>query len=383
LPGVYAIVAAGGSGLRFAAALPKQFLGFRFGVPLRSVLALFSQMEEIAGVISVVPAGSACLYESAVHGLSDRDKLLRPVLGGRCRQESVYRALRAIEPYAPDYVLIHDAARPLVTRETVLEVLRALVEGSDAVVPVTSPVDSVRNIRTGKALVREDLRLVQTPEGFKYSLISRLHEKYRGGEASDDAALCDLEGIEVRTVQGAARNRKITVPADLDFVESHYRVGFGFDSHGFALGGSASLRLMGIDIPECGRLRGHSDADAGLHSLIDAILGALAEGSIGEHFPDTDALYKDADSSVLLRRTRDLMEQSGYGIVNLDCVIVCERPRITKYGKLMTERVSELLGLQGGVVSIKGKTLEGCRPQFSGGGCDGIMAYSCVLLQRL
>jgi 2-C-methyl-D-erythritol 4-phosphate cytidylyltransferase/2-C-methyl-D-erythritol 2,4-cyclodiphosphate synthase len=301
--------------------------------------------------------------------------------------------LESLEELKPDQVLIHDGARPFVAHDLIDRILAALGEapGAIAALPLT---DTVKREATGSiggciagTVAREGLWRAQTPQGFRFAEILAAHRAASAEMGlTDDAAVAEQAGLAVRLVDGDPANLKITTPADLDRAArwlagaeesrgEEIRGGSGFDVHRFCPGGQ--VRLCGIDIPHDFALAGHSDADVGLHALVDAILGALAAGDIGEHFPPSDPEWRGADSALFAAHARDLVADRGGRIVNVDVTLICERPKIGPHRAAMTARLADLLGIDQDRVSVKATTTE--RLGFTGRG-EGIAAQATATL---
>ncbi len=371
-----ALVVAAGRGERFGAGLPKQYLPLAGKPVLRHSLERFLAHRGVAAVRVVIGAGQADLYERATAGLV----LLPPVEGGPSRQESVLLGLESLDLLEPTHVLIHDGARPLLSTALIGRVLAAL-ETDEAALPVLPVVDTLKRAE-GEHLVagpdRQRLARAQTPQGFRFAPILAAHRAAAGGELTDDAAVAEAAGIPVRRVEGEERNLKVTTRDDLTLAglllagaPRAYRTGMGYDVHAFAEG--RPMVLCGVRIPHERGLLGHSDADAALHAVTDALLGTIGAGDIGQHFPPSDERWRDCDSGVFLRHARGLVEAEGGRIENVDLVIVCERPKIGPHREAMTARLADLLGVAPGRVGIKATTSE--RMGFTGRG-DGLVAQA-------
>ncbi|MGC8469340.1 MAG: 2-C-methyl-D-erythritol 4-phosphate cytidylyltransferase [Acetobacteraceae bacterium] len=374
-----ALLVAAGSGQRFGAAVPKQFLDLAAAPVIRHAAAA------LAGAVDLLqPVGEAEPIGRALAGIPH----LAPVAGGASRQESVRRGLEALAPHAPDLVLVHDAARPVIPPGTIEAVLAALAEHEGAIpaVPVSDTLKRVAGGRIVATVPREGLFRAQTPQGFRFSRLLALH---RGAAeagaaavvATDDAALLEAAGIAVAIVPGAEENVKITYPEDLLRAERALggmvpHVGTGFDVHAFA-GGAEGRRLVlcGVEIPHERGLAGHSDADVGIHALCDAIYGALAEGDIGRHFPPAEAAWKDADSARFLVHAAARIAARGGRLAHADVTLICERPKIAPHAEAMRARLAALLGAAIGIVSVKATTTE--RLGFTGRG-EGIAAQAAA-----
>ncbi len=374
LPRVIALIVAGGRGARAGEGLPKQYRSLG-GMPvLRRTVMGFLRHPRISAVHVVIHADDRTLYDDAVSGL----ELGEAILGGATRQESVSNGLAALGDQ-DDVVLIHDAARALLPRSVIDRCLDALSNGAVAVVPALPVVDSLR--RGSGSLVdevdRTGLLRVQTPQCFELASIRALHERFAGGEFTDDAALAMQGGLEVTTVEGDEINLKLTTADDFERAEAllgahrSTRTGLGFDVHAFEDGDH--VWIGGIQIPHGRGLKGHSDADVGLHALTDALLGAIAEGDIGDHFPPSDPQWRGAPSSLFLEHARSLVEQRGGRIEHVDVTIICEAPRVGPHREAMRTRIAELLRLDLPRVSVKATTTE--RLGFTGRG-EGISAQA-------
>lgn len=302
--------------------------------------------------------------------------------GGRDRRESVARGLQAL-PDDCDLVLVHDAARPLVSLaliQRVMESARTLGSG----VPALKVTDTVKRVdRTGTAVEtvdRQVLRTVQTPQGFHRALLESAHGE-NPGPASDDASLVEQLGVPVHLVEGEESNMKLTLPGDLEKAEEILtgmrlpRIGSGYDAHRLVEG--YKLILCGVEIPFEKGLKGHSDADVATHAVIDALLGAAALGDIGQRFPDTQEEYRGISSLELLRRTVALLRENQLTPFNVDLTIAAQRPKLAPYMDSMRQALARALRLPGSHVSVKATTTEGMG--FEGSG-EGISARAVALV---
>ncbi|MBQ2173721.1 MAG: 2-C-methyl-D-erythritol 2,4-cyclodiphosphate synthase [Alphaproteobacteria bacterium] len=369
----FAIIVAAGYGQRFGGKFPKQFCPIGGFVPLEQSIELFLSCEFISGVICVIPAGYLNVYIELVAGISDV-RLLLPVFGGNTRQKSVSCGLDAIAEHNPDYVMVHDASRCYCRRALLSRIHERIRLGSEAVIPVISPVDSVRYDDIGVS--RDRIKLVQTPQAFKYDTIRRLHKKYADKMVTDDASLCDIDGVKVDAIEGDRSNIKLTYKSDIAFAT--YRTGHGYDAHRFSSAPKRELYLMGVKIEGYSGLEGISDADVGVHSLVDAILGALCLGSIGDHFPEHDPKNKGVCSLIFLEHCREFLTQASADIVNIDTTIVCEEPRVSGYSENMKKVIADCLKIDRSIINIKGKTNEGMGFE---GRREGISATSLVTIR--
>lgn len=365
LPRISALIVAAGSGSRVGAHVPKQYLSLCGQPILARTIGAFADHPAITDLQVVIGAEHAEHYATATAGLS----LPPPVIGGATRQESVLLGLEALAngPNPPDLVLIHDAARPLVTAASIDRVIAALADqpGAIAALPV---VDTLWRADAGAgcaALVeRQALWRAQTPQGFQFPAILAAHRAGAGQALTDDAAVARAAGLVVTLVLGDEDAMKITTPNDVARAEAillqrlaDIRVGTGFDVHKFQPGDH--VMLCGVRVPhDCG-LEGHSDADVGLHALTDAILGALGDGDIGSHFPPSDARWKGADSARFLRHAADLVAARGGMIAHLDVTILAERPKVGPYRDAMRARIADITGIAIDRVGVKATTTEG------------------------
>jgi 2-C-methyl-D-erythritol 4-phosphate cytidylyltransferase/2-C-methyl-D-erythritol 2,4-cyclodiphosphate synthase len=353
---------------------------------VRASLQLLQLHPGIGRVQAVIHADDRELYGKASQGF----ELPTAVLGGATRQASVLAGLTALEAVAPDLVLVHDAARPFASPALVD---RAIAAGraSGAAVPVLPVSDTVKEVdaagRIMRTLDRGVLRTVQTPQAFNFHALLAAHQKAQAAglsDFSDDAALAEWAGMSVATFEGESSNMKLTTPED--FTRAHemtlsrqgdVRSAMGFDVHAFAPGGD-HVTLGGIKIPFDRTLAGHSDADVVLHALVDALLGALADGDIGQHFPPSDPQWKGASSDRFLAFAADRVAARGGMIAHLDATIVCEAPKIGPHRHVMRARIAEIVGVDVSRVSVKATTSEGLG--FTGRG-EGIAAYATATVR--
>ena len=369
---VAAVVVAAGQGLRAGGTVPKQFALWR-GKPLvrHSVEALAK--ARVSPIVVVVPADWEETAAQALAGLPDAQL----VHGAASRQGSVRAGLEALAANAPTHVLIHDAARPNLP-EAVIAALVATLEGQPGAIPVLPVVDSVvrgaEGLR-GAFVERDGLYRVQTPQAFRFNAILAAHRAWDGAaDAGDDAAVAEAAGLAVALVPGDERLKKVTFAEDLkDDGMTHpaVRTGMGYDVHRLAEG--EELWLCGVKIEHSKGLAGHSDADVAIHALVDALLGAVAAGDIGDHFPPSDAKWRGASSDQFLAHAGTLVGEAGYGIANVDVTIICEAPRIGPHKAAMRARLASILAIDIAGVSVKATTTE--RLGFTGRG-EGIAAQA-------
>jgi len=358
--GTVALIVAAGRGRRFGGDLPKQYHDLAGRMVLRHTLAAFATNPQINAVRAVIHPDDRQLYDIAATGLP----VLDPVDGGASRQDSVRFGLESLEALAPDRVLIHDAARPFVDAGTISRVIAALGE-QDAVLPVVPVADTLKRGQDGLVIdtvSRDGLFRAQTPQGFRFERILAAHRATAGQELTDDAAVAERAGMRVALVAGAEDNVKITTAADLERARRLFegageiRTGSGYDVHRFSEGDGTWL--CGIKVPHEFGLLGHSDADVGLHALTDALLGAIAAGDIGHHFPPSDPRWKGAPSHLFLAHAATLIAARGGRIVNVDVTLICERPKVGPHRPAMTTRLAEILGIDQGRISVKATTTE-------------------------
>jgi 2-C-methyl-D-erythritol 4-phosphate cytidylyltransferase/2-C-methyl-D-erythritol 2,4-cyclodiphosphate synthase len=288
------------------------------------------------------------------------------VPGAASRQQSVRLGLEALVSDRPDLVLIHDAARPLVSQDVISRVITGLMDGHDAAIPLVPVADTLKRHSEGgwATVAREGLFRAQTPQGFRFERILEAHRAHAGVSVTDDMALAEAAGLTIKAVEGDEANMKVTNPEDFDQAERliagrmpEFRTGMGFDAHRFTAGDH--VWLCGVKIAHDHALEGHSDADAGLHALTDAILGAIGEGDIGQHFPPTEEHWRGATSSVFLAHAAELVGAKGGAVVHCDITLICERPKVAPHRETMRARVAEILKLDLSRVSIKATTTEG------------------------
>jgi 2-C-methyl-D-erythritol 4-phosphate cytidylyltransferase/2-C-methyl-D-erythritol 2,4-cyclodiphosphate synthase len=372
-----ALIVAAGRGERFGAALPKQYACLGGISVLRRSIMAFVRHPRIDGVRVMIGAADAELYAAASAGID----LLPPVTGAATRQATVRAGLESLVGLAPERVLVHDAARPLVSTAVIERVLDGL-EQHPAVLPVLPVVDTLKRVDDTRVMGETDrsgLARAQTPQGFRFVEILAAHREAGHGHHTDDTAIAAAAGMQVGWVAGEERNLKLTRAEDLDVAErllastTRWRTGLGFDVHAFAP--DRPLVLCGVAVPHELGLAGHSDADVAFHAITDAILGTIGAGDIGTHFPPSDPQWRDADSARFLRHAVAMLAQRHGRIENVDLVIVCERPKIGPHRATMVARTAEVLGLGADQVSIKATTSE--RLGFTGRG-EGIAAQAVV-----
>jgi 2-C-methyl-D-erythritol 4-phosphate cytidylyltransferase/2-C-methyl-D-erythritol 2,4-cyclodiphosphate synthase len=383
---VAAVIVAAGRGERAGASIPKQYRPIGGEPMIRATLRAFLAHPRIDFVQPVINPNDGQAYADAIAGLKD---VLAPVAGGATRQASVRAGLEALTARRPALVLIHDAARPFVSA-TLID--RAIGAGrrSGAAVPGIALADTVKSIDDSATVIetldRSRLRMVQTPQAFAFSVIVDAHRRAAAAQRdsfTDDAALAEWAGQRVSVFEGEADNLKITTNDDFTRAEmtrlatlSDVRTGNGFDVHAFADGDH--VMLGGIRIPHSRGVTGHSDADVALHALVDAILGALAEGDIGAHFPPSDPQWKGAASDRFLDFACERVRKRGGVISHLDVTVVCEAPRISPHRDAMRARIAAIANLAVDRVAVKATTSE--KLGFAGRG-EGLFAIATATIR--
>ncbi len=372
VPSTIALIVAAGTGTRADAGGPKQYATVGGKPVLRHAVEALIGHASIDAVRVVIGDGQHRPFERALHGLD----VGRPIIGAETRQGSVRAGLAAIG--TPDRVLIHDAARPFCPPGVVDRLLAAL-DAHAGVVPVLPVADTLARGGdvVGDPVDRGDLVRVQTPQAFRFPAIWSAHRTALTNDATDDASLLRATGVSVATVAGDEALAKLTYPADVaraaDALRGRLvpRIGLGFDVHAFE--GPGPLTIGGITVPHDRGLTGHSDADVALHALTDALLGTIADGDIGSHFPPSDERWRGAASHLFLEHARDLVHARGGVIDHVDVTIICEAPKIGPHRDAMRAAVADMLGLGIGQVSVKATTTE--RLGFTGRG-EGIAAQA-------
>lgn len=388
-PKTAVIIVAAGSGTRLndgSSELPKQYQLLDDRSVLEHTIDAFTRHTSINLVMSVINKQHQSNYDAL--GL-DHAKLLTPVSGGKTRQSSVLAGLCALEQHQPDIVLIHDAARPFVSW-VIIDAVIAAAKGGGAIpaLPVTDTLkhapESLYDIKT---VDRSLYFTAQTPQAFEFSSILSAHKKaanQRDREFTDDASIAEWAGMRVSIMPGEDQNKKITFTQDLAEARSRMndnnkletRVGSGYDVHAFEDGNE--VILGGIHIPFNKKLKGHSDADVALHTITDAIYGALAEGDIGQHFPPSDDKWKNKDSAVFLEHAVSRLLSRSARLVNVDLTIICEQPKIGPHCLAMRQNIADICKISVSRVSVKATTSE--KLGFTGRG-EGIAAQAVVAIE--
>lgn len=387
MTGTVALVLAGGRGTRAGGGVPKQYRDIG-GMPmLRRTLAAFAEHPDIDAVRAVIHPDDTGLYQDSTQGID----LLEPVFGSDSRQGSSYNGLLSIDKLNPSSVLIQDAARPFTDRATIRRIIDSLA-ASPAAIAAVPVIDTIKRgnaqDRVSGTVERAGLWRAQTPQGFRYKAILDAHTAVKDQELTDDAGVAEATGMPVQLVMGHENNIKVTTEEDFMRAETilretagggaaaETRLGTGFDVHRFEPGDHVTI--CGIDIPHTARLKGHSDADVGLHAITDAIFGALAEGDIGDHFPPSDPQWKSVDSAIFLAKAAERVRARQGVITSLDVTIICELPKIGPHRAAMRDRIAEICEIDPGRVSVKATTTEGLG--FTGR-AEGIAAQAAAAIQ--
>ncbi|MGN6355936.1 MAG: bifunctional 2-C-methyl-D-erythritol 4-phosphate cytidylyltransferase/2-C-methyl-D-erythritol 2,4-cyclodiphosphate synthase [Novosphingobium sp.] len=374
LPSTAAVIVAAGQGLRAGQPLPKQFARWR-GRPVVRHSAEALAAAGVAPIVVAIPEGAEEIAADALSGLP-----VRFITGGATRQQSVRLGLESLGLDKPDFVLIHDAARPILPR-TVIDRLIGALAATPGAIPVLPVVDSLTHAAgdlMGAPARREDLRRVQTPQAFRYSAILAAHRDWPGEPvAGDDAQVAQAAGLEIALVEGDEALHKLTYASDFSQTTSAFRVGSGYDVHRLEEG--EDLWLCGVKIEHSHGLSGHSDADVAIHALVDALLGAVGAGDIGQHFPPSDPQWRGASSDRFLVHAVKLVGAAGYAVANIDVTLICEAPKIGPHREAMRGRLAELMDIDRALISVKATTTE--KLGFTGRS-EGIAAQALAMVAR-
>ena len=383
-PSAAAVIVAGGRGTRLGGS-PKQYRRIGGAPVIAMSIGLFARHDRIDFVQPVIHPDDGVAFSEAAGDVA----CLAPVFGGATRQDSVRAGLEALATRNPDVVLVHDAARPFASADLVTRALEAaIVDG--AAIPGMPVVDAVKavdvNGRVQSTVDRGPLRTVQTPQAFRFQPLLEAHRRAAAEglhDFPDDAALAEWAGLPVTVFPGEAGNVKLTTPDDLRRAELDaamqlwdIRTATGFDVHAFTDGDH--VVLGGIRIPHNKALSGHSDADVALHALTDALLGALADGDIGSHFPPSEERWRGAASDQFLAFAVERVRARGGAIALLDVTLLCEAPRIGPHRDAMRARIAEIADVNIGRVAVKATTTE--RLGFTGRG-EGIAAIATATIR--
>jgi 2-C-methyl-D-erythritol 4-phosphate cytidylyltransferase/2-C-methyl-D-erythritol 2,4-cyclodiphosphate synthase len=365
---VAVVIVAGGSGFRAGGELPKQYQLIGGRPVIWWTLKAFADHPGVSYVQTVIAAGHENLFAEASSDL----KIASPVIGGDTRQDSCRIGIAACVGVGPQKVLIHDAARPFVSADLISHIIAEL-DRSEGVIPGLPVADTMKLAPGGlveRTVNRQGLWFVQTPQGFDLEAIFAAHKQAREQklrDLTDDAAVAEKFGIMVRVIAGRSENRKLTTAKDIHEADKmlkakanserlDVRVGQGIDFHEFEEGDG--VVLCGVKIPHDKKLKGHSDADAAMHALTDAILGALGEGDIGTFFPPSDPQWKGVSSAIFLQKAVDLLSARDGIIANVDITILAEAPRVGGHIAAMKALLSPLLRVSKDRIAIKATTTE-------------------------
>jgi len=364
-PKIYVLIAAAGAGTRFNddKNTPKQYQNLA-GVPiLKRTVLKFKKISNINEIKCIINPKNKDKYKTIVSDL----EIAPYAEGSSTRKASIYKGLKSLDKAKnEDIILIHDAARPLVSENDIINLLEALKthQAATLATPITETLRQSDDENCANIVSRDGLWSIQTPQAFRYGDIMKAHEAANESiEYTDDTSLATAIGIDVKLVKGSAENIKITTKDDLKMAEkllqseSITRTGLGYDVHAFD-NCSGPVRLCGIDIPHTYKLKGHSDADVGLHAITDAILGAIGEGDIGQHFPPSDNAFKDMDSAIFLEKTMKIAAKHNAAINNIDLTLICEEPKIGPHAHEMRKRVASILKVKENAINIKATTSE-------------------------
>ena len=377
-----ALIVAAGRGNRAGRGKPKQYRDMPDGsggsVLARSIAA-FADNDAISRVCVAIHNDDVKLYENLINNCNNLDKLFY-VFGGDDRQASVLNGLNALADGQPKRVFIHDAARPFVSKALIARCLDNFAD-TDGVIPALPVTDTLKKAVNGEIIEtvpRDGLYRAQTPQLFDFAKLLKAHKAAPQG-MTDDAAVAEQAGLRVCIIDGEAQNIKLTTEEDFAMTPTLLpRTGSGFDVHRFGESGSAeSVMLCGVAIAHDRAIIGHSDADVGLHAITDALLGALAEGDIGDHFPPSDAANKDRASADFLTHALALAAAKQARLTHIDLTLICETPKIGPHRDTMREKLSDLTGLPLSAISVKATTTEGLG--FSGRG-EGIAAQATATI---
>ena len=375
------IIAAAGRGKRMGTNVPKQYIKINGETILEITTKRFQKSEYVDQII-VVTAKDQLKISERMFSKSNYDKVIKVVVGGMERQDSINIGLSNLRPEGShkEYILIHDGARPFVSDEIIERAIEAAVK-YDAIVTAVPTKDTIRQIDginkdNSKTLDRIMLYNVQTPQCFERQLITKAYKMAMDENfySTDDGSLVERLGFPVKIIMGDYENIKITTKEDL---KMETRVGLGYDVHAMIY--NRKLILGGVNIPYEKGLLGHSDADVLIHALIDGLLGAAALGDIGKHFPDTDEKYAGISSIKLLEKTKMLINDAGFYLGNADITLIAEKPKISKYTSEMRKNIAEALDVPEDKINIKGTTTE--KLGFVGRE-EGIAAEAVCILTR-
>ena len=370
------VILAGGKGTRIGGGIPKQFRKFS----QQNFIEYLLKNISINNFDIIIIAIQKNYRKKYLKNLTNQDQITKIIfsLPGMNRQESSFNALKKLKVFNPKNVIIHDAARPLVSNKLIERVLFAL-KNNETVIPYVSYSD--RQLNRNNEL-KEKIKNIQTPQGFKFKMIYSAHLKFKNKEFTDDASLIQQLGGKIKYIKGEKVNLKITYPEDIKFFKSFkkifFRHGIGYDIHQFDFKSKKGLKLCGINIPYY-KLIGHSDADVGIHAICDCIFGSLSMNDIGYYFDNNNSKWKNANSKIFLSHCKKILQEKSFYIVNLDINFICEKPNISKYNLKMKKNIAKLLSIPNNIISIKATTNE--KIGFIGDG-KGIAAEAIVQISN-
>ena len=357
-----AIIVAAGNSTRFNCDIPKQYFIVNGRSVLNWTVRAFLASDFIDNILVVINKEHKDLYYNSI----DEFDILAPIIGGETRNKSVLLGLKALEKINPENVLIHDAARPLISTKLIDEVVSELQNYSAVDIGI-SITDTIKyNVANKIEIIdRNKLYATQTPQGFKYKTILDLHKRNTLNH-TDDISLCIENDIRICKIEGDKNNIKITNSSDIEFCkymmnnEKIYRTGIGLDVHKFSkkLNENVKIKICGVDVEHNQSIIAHSDGDVGFHAITEALLGSMALGNIGQLFPANDKKYKNMDSAFFLEYTKEELRKIGAKIINIDLTIICEKPKIMPHSEAMRANVARVLKIHSNQVSIKATTTE-------------------------
>ena len=362
------ILLAGGNGKRLSRTINKQM------IKVNDITVLEKSIRNFQNYLPNIPIQIVSNKENLknINKVAKKYNLYSPIIGGKERQLSVFNALKHIKNNNPKYVLIHDSARPIISKEVLNELMQFKKTNFNCIVPTLPINDAIRltsNDKIKETLNKDDKVLIQTPQFCDYEVLLNAHinsEKLY----EDESALLLSQSFEIDTVKGNPKSLKLTYIEDLHLLEPHLlkneqkyitKIGNGFDIHRFDVNSNNNknfIKLGGIKINNSKSLIAHSDADVLLHAITDSILGIVNKGDIGSFFPPTDNKWKNADSSIFLKYAYKLLKEVGGIINNIDATVICEKPKILNYSQQIKDNIASILEINPKIISVKGKTSE-------------------------
>lgn len=370
-----ALIVAAGSGSRSKQKTPKQYSKVRGKAMIAHSALSFAQHSEIDALYIVIGEGQEELAKTALSDIN----ISGFIIGGNTRQESVRNGLDYLSDMPINKIFIHDAARPFLPHKVIDDLLIAL-DRHDGAIPTLPIADSIAYVNDGTLAAsanRDAMARVQTPQAFNFQHIYAAHKNIKGNDYSDDAQIMHAAGHNIAIVNGDASLHKYTFAEDFMTEAPKFRIGSGYDVHRFGAG--YDLWLGGIKIDHNMGLVGHSDADIVLHALTDALLGALAMGDIGDHFPPSDPQWKGASSDIFMKYACKLAHDKGYVISNADITIICEAPKIGPHRENIRDNIAKILEIPVNQISLKATTTE--KLGFTGRG-EGMAVQAQILIEK-